>query len=259
MKSNIISLSLLLSAFPLALASTCNMQTATDITGGGNPFNSSTDDSSFVTKRAVLPRSPHISTFASTARTLTNYLQRRRNQARGVGNLTPRQSSSIDCTDAEQCYSDPSNDILLCLNPDTGDFTDNYGDSGNYNTGVVTAPDGSVTTIPGAGFGAGGPGGASGVSATNSALSSAETSLGESTGGAVTSTNGIDPSSTGSGQSSSQVTSTAGGSAGSSPSVSGSSNNGQPTGHVAGGAAAGRAGVDVAVALGALGLMAAVI
>ncbi|KAI1364854.1 hypothetical protein F5Y08DRAFT_339204 [Xylaria arbuscula] len=53
--------------------------------------------------------------------------------------------ATFECASDEACfrYTDGS---LLCLNGDTGEYTDDVGGHGNAGTGVYTAPDGSVTT-----------------------------------------------------------------------------------------------------------------
>ena len=267
MKSTAFTLSLLFTALPLAFASTCNQQTATDISCleddscGGD---TSTDSSPSVTKRAIVPNTPHSSTYSAHL-VAKNLLSRRKEAQRTT--VAKRQSSSIQCSSDEECFSEASEGLLLCVNVNTGDFTDNMGQSGNAFTGVVTGSDGSATTVDGSGFGTDGGSNGPGQfstdfgTSTDSGLGSIQTSLGESTGGQVTATAGAGASGSASGQGSPEATSTvAGTSAGGTPSVSGSSNPGQPTGHVAGAAgSAGKAEVDMVAAIGAFGLMAVMI
>ena len=277
MKSAALTLSLLLSAsLPLASTYTCDFSSGTDIDGSG--LYSTDDGRDIVTKRAIVPNTPRAS--ALSARSISKLFLARYHQRSSPSSadvLARRQSDSIDCSQDEDCYSEPSVGYLLCVNADTGEFSDNTGSHGNYDTGVVTDAYGIVVTVPGVSAGAstatglGGLGGGTGLpsdfptTATDSGLGPGQTGLGgagqsslgadgsgdvgsssvqtggeESTGGAVTGTSGVNAAGT--------------------PSVSmGSGPNGQPTGKVAGGGAAGQAGVDVAAAVGAFGLMAAML
>ncbi|KAI9709258.1 MAG: hypothetical protein M1820_003378 [Bogoriella megaspora] len=274
MKSTTIAL--LLTTLPLALTqgTTCNADTANDIydLAGGDDFTSFSDDASYLTddsftddstftKRAIMPRTPRASSYMKSA-VARHLISRRRIAARAAG-LEKRQSSDFTCDSDSSCYTDGVDDILICLNFDTGDFTDNYGDSGNVNTGVVTASDGTVLTEPGLALGTQGSNDFSSIARSASASATATATDDDST----STTEGSDSSATvpaqtrngsGTGQGTPEVTSTSGRS-GSTGSPSTSSGNGQPTGPVAGGSGAGRKEVGVAAAAGALGLMAAML
>ncbi|KAI0521862.1 hypothetical protein F5B22DRAFT_643447 [Xylaria bambusicola] len=64
--------------------------------------------------------------------------------------------ATFECASDEVCfrYTDGS---LLCLNGDTGEYVDDVGGHGNANSGVYTAPNGSVTTNLGDGAAAATP------------------------------------------------------------------------------------------------------
>ncbi|KAL9083735.1 MAG: hypothetical protein Q9165_008401 [Trypethelium subeluteriae] len=276
MKSTTLALATLLLS-PLALATTCNQQSATDVScieddscGSGDSGSStdSTDSDASLTERAVIPYlTPRAARFS--ARSVTRFLLSRRSAASSSSSrqLGKRQSDSIQCSGSEQCFSDA--DLLICLDLDSGDFSDNYGDTGNINTGAVTDSDGSATTVSDFGFGSGGSGGLGGFGGAGSTdmggdvttTAAAGSGLGGGAGGLTAPTqtptrSGLNVQS-GSQSTGGAVTSTAGSKTGGTASVSTGSSSGQPTGHVAGGGAGGKAGVDVAAAMGVVGLMAA--
>ncbi|KAL9062518.1 MAG: hypothetical protein Q9157_008850, partial [Trypethelium eluteriae] len=118
---------------PLALATTCNQQTATDVScieddscGDSGSSTDSSDDYYSLTERAIIPHlTPRAASFS--ARSVRRFLLSRRSAV--SGRLNKRQDDSIECTGSEQCFSD--SDLLICLDLDSGDFSDNYGDTGN--------------------------------------------------------------------------------------------------------------------------------
>ncbi|KAF2963127.1 hypothetical protein GQX73_g10443 [Xylaria multiplex] len=65
-------------------------------------------------------------------------------QCNAVG-CSEEKRATFTCASDETCfrYTDGS---LLCLNAETGEYTDDVGGHGNAGTGVYTSPDGSVTT-----------------------------------------------------------------------------------------------------------------
>ncbi|KAI0530444.1 hypothetical protein GGR58DRAFT_508407 [Xylaria digitata] len=111
-------------------------------------------------------------------------------QCNAVG-CSENKRATFTCASDETCfcYTDGS---LLCLNAETGEYTDDVGGHGNAGTGVYTSPDGSVTTNLGDSAAATTPGAATatdasqGTRSTSAASPTATTSRGTSSGTATT-------------------------------------------------------------------------
>ncbi|KAI0200827.1 hypothetical protein F4808DRAFT_426777 [Astrocystis sublimbata] len=127
--------SAVLALVPLAIATPCTQSNAIDW-----PFQAAGDDACANFCKNESNQSECLEACYATAQ-------------QGQCNAVGCKRSTLDCASDEVCFRYTDNS-LLCLNGDTGEYVDDVGGHGNANSGVYTAPNGAVTTNLGDGAGA---------------------------------------------------------------------------------------------------------